>query len=463
MKIEFKNVGLLNYAEIDLSKDLIVLTGPNNTGKTYAAYSVYGLYKFNQLDSFISDLVYDFPNSEDWIISLKEYGNCALNLLNLFKSIKPQIEKQNQIKIRNELGNIFDSDNSLFEKSKILLKIDKEIVLTALNKLEVSSVLASGRISMHFTKEKSDEYLHIFLVEEGNKELNSDKFEAFNSNNYIVSVLKEILSQIISKSIFNNIFIAPAERAAINIFSRQLSFKRNLMVDKLLEYKDKLKPDDILSKAQRYPLPIRDSLEIAENVLDLQKNKSEYSFFADRIEEELLKGKIKVSELGEFQFTPFKSKVKNLNIHLTSSIVKSLSNLVFYFRHLAQKGDFIIIDEPELNLHPDNQRKITRLIGEFVNQGFKVMISTHSDYIIRELNNMTMLKIGGEKAEYLANKYGYKKEQLIDYHKIGAYLFHKNKNISLEVTEIGFEVGTIDEEINNLNNASEEIYFTLFD
>jgi recombinational DNA repair ATPase RecF len=40
MKIEFKNVGLLNQAEIDLSKDLIVLAGPNNTGKTYATYSV---------------------------------------------------------------------------------------------------------------------------------------------------------------------------------------------------------------------------------------------------------------------------------------------------------------------------------------------------------------------------------------------------------------------------------------
>jgi predicted ATPase len=59
---------------------------------------------------------------------------------------------------------------------------------------------------------------------------------------------------------------------------------------------------------------------------------------------------------------------------------------------LAQEGDFIIIDEPELNLHPDNQRKIARWLVRVVNAGFKVMITTHSDYIIREFNNLIMLQ-----------------------------------------------------------------------
>ncbi len=458
MKIEFNNVGLLKYAEIDLSKDLIVLTGPNNTGKTYAAYSVYGLYKFNQLDSFNGGIAYNISDSEQWISSLKEYGSYSLNLLDLFKNIKPQIETQNQILIKNELSNIFDADNSLFEKSDITLHIEENKALSNLFQLPIIRVFTSGKISIHFTKKVDDEYLNIFLVEEGSKEPNVEKNDAF-----IKSMLEEIISQIICKSIFNKVFIAPAERAAINIFSRQLSFKRNLMVDTLLEFKDKRKLDDIFSKAQRYPLPIRDSLEIAEDVFELQKNKSEYAFLADKIEEDLLKGKIKISKEGSVQFNPFGSKVKNLEIHLTASIVKSLSNLVFYFRHLAKKGDFIIIDEPELNLHPDNQRKIARLIGEFVNHGFKVMISTHSDYIIREINNLIMLKVGSEQANNLAIKYGYEPVQLIDHQRVGAYLFHKNKNVSIDVTETGFEVDTINEEINNLNNAAEEIYFTLFD
>ena len=463
MKIEFNNVGLLNHAEIDLSKDLIVLAGPNNTGKTYAAYSVYGLYKFNRENRFKLRLNTNIPESGDWIMALKEKGQYSLNIVDLFRKLKSNIEHRNCNTLKSELGNIFDTEDSFFEKSSISLLIDEEVAVENLRMISVNNNLVFGKTNIKIVKEENDENVEIFLIEKNDSENSFETSKLFSPDNFITSILEEMVLSIISNTIFNNVFIAPAERSAINIFSRQLSIKRNLMVDKLLEYKDKRKSEDILSKAQRYPLPIRDSLEIAEDVFELQKNKSEYAFLADKIEEDLLKGKIKISKEGSVQFNPFGSKVKNLEIHLTASIVKSLSNLVFYFRHLAKKGDFIIIDEPELNLHPDNQRKIARLIGEFVNHGFKVMISTHSDYIIREINNLIMLKVGSEQANNLAIKYGYEPVQLIDHQRVGAYLFHKNKNVSIDVTETGFEVDTINEEINNLNNAAEEIYFTLFD
>jgi predicted ATPase len=43
---------------------------------------------------------------------------------------------------------------------------------------------------------------------------------------------------------------------------------------------------------------------------------------------------------------------------------------------------YIFIDEPELNLHPENQRLITQVLANLVNIGIKVFITTHSDYII---------------------------------------------------------------------------------
>ncbi len=45
MFFRVQNLGPLRDAEVDLSKDLIVLAGPNNSGKTYVAWSVYGLYR----------------------------------------------------------------------------------------------------------------------------------------------------------------------------------------------------------------------------------------------------------------------------------------------------------------------------------------------------------------------------------------------------------------------------------
>ena len=45
----------------------------------------------------------------------------------------------------------------------------------------------------------------------------------------------------------------------------------------------------------------------------------------------------------------------------------------------------LFIDEPELNLHPGNQRRIARLFARLSKLGIKVFITTHSDYIIKEL------------------------------------------------------------------------------
>ena len=46
MKIDIKELGYVKNVQLDLDKDLTILCGPNNTGKTYVAYAIYGLMKF---------------------------------------------------------------------------------------------------------------------------------------------------------------------------------------------------------------------------------------------------------------------------------------------------------------------------------------------------------------------------------------------------------------------------------
>lgn len=60
-----------------------------------------------------------------------------------------------------------------------------------------------------------------------------------------------------------------------------------------------------------------------------------------------------------------------------------------------------MVDEPELNLHPENQRKVARLLAALVNFGIKVFITTHSDYILKELNTLIMLGQGSEESKRL--------------------------------------------------------------
>ena len=117
-----------------------------------------------------------------------------------------------------------------------------------------------------------------------------------------------------------------------------------------------------------------------------------------------------------------------------------------------------MIDEPELNIHPENQRKLARLLAQLVNAGLQVVISTHSDYMVREFNTLIMLN----KQTALQKKHKYQVDEAIDCQKIGAYLFDNQTIKPFEITaDDGIYASTFDEVTNNLNEVNDDIYYTL--
>jgi predicted ATP-dependent endonuclease of OLD family len=462
MRIKLSNIGPLNETNIDLMKDLIIFVGPNNSGKTYASYSIYGLYKYskNFSESFLG---FELPQLKiiPEIKDLLELGNAKIDLREIYRTYKANIIEIVQNNFKRNLPNIFATSSNYFNKCEIFLDLDDSFIEELLFKKGLKSGLQIGNsISIEILKESNSSNVRIILIREKDT-------KSLSSNSIIQRFVLQKLLDFILKNVFNDVYITPSERNAINIFSKELSVRRNILVDELLELKLKGKKERniklVEKRAQRYPLPIRDSLAVAEDLSNLQKNISDYKEFSKIIEKSILKGTIKISREGDVQFNPYRSGKKSISIHLTGSAVKSLSNLVFYFRHLAHKNDFIIIDEPELNLHPDTQRIMARIIVRFINAGFKVMISTHSDYIIRELNNLIMLSSRTEKALALAEKYEYETEEFLDPKRVAAYIFDRKQSRQISIDNTGISVSTIDEEINKLNQTSQDLYFSLVD
>jgi hypothetical protein len=81
-----------------------------------------------------------------------------------------------------------------------------------------------------------------------------------------------------------------------------------------------------------------------------------------------------------------------------------------------------MVDEPELNLHPENQRRVARLFSRLVNIGIKVFITTHSDYIIKELNTLIMLNHNKPRLKEIAASEGYKTDELLSADKVKVYI-----------------------------------------
>ena len=108
---------------------------------------------------------------------------------------------------------------------------------------------------------------------------------------------------------------------------------------------------------------------------------------------------------------------------------------------------------------------LAKIFVKMINAGLRLVISTHSDYIIREINNMIMadgLNKAGDKR--YTNK-GYDESLCLSQDKFAPYLFEKNqkgkmkvKVTPLEVDRYGFSMPSIDEAINDQNEVTNTFF-----
>lgn len=477
MILTIKNLGALKEAEIDLSKDLILLCGHNNTGKTYVAYAIYYVLQSKlayHLDMVIESL-YDISFERNMMLSpiTKKIDNeKIIELANeLIQSKKIDIDFADLIKdavlnLKNDIAKSLkkeiiteNSEDNFFDKEiDFNLTYTENFIRDNLYKSEANrQVYLMGGIKE--IKKKNSSVVRFELSEDLSLDL--------VANAIYLSLLHNCLRFSFSTKIFSS------ERAAINIFSKELALNKNHFLDIVLKSKkeDRLKLLEFGEEnINRYQKPIADELNIAEDLLYLQRQKSEFEFLAIELEKSILEGKISVGQYGGLQYQPnFYNENKNgkeenviLEIYQTSSLVKSLASLVFYLRHLAKKNDCIIIDEPELNLHPDNQILVARFLARLVNEGFKVVASTHSDYIIKELSTLLLLSDSFKQKDRIMEKYGYTQNQILNKENVGVYYFEKGKNtaVNVPITERGIEIESIDQAISDLNERFDTIYYT---
>ena len=127
---------------------------------------------------------------------------------------------------------------------------------------------------------------------------------------------------------------------------------------------------------------------------------------------------------GSVFFVPNINKSLRLSLAESSSSVRSMYHLGCYIQYTSRKNELLVIDEPELNLHPENQRKMARLLASLVNIGLKLLITTHSDYIIKELNTLIMLKScpKNTKFSHIITKENYTKNELISSNRINVFI-----------------------------------------
>ncbi len=463
MKIQFTHIGAIKRMDFELKPGLTVFCGPNNTGKTWAAYAIF---------SILTNLKNTTLNwiSENDVRRLEADGMIEIDFTALTHS-QPFLDQVSGI-LSNQLASDFDAPKTLFSEDCIRVSD----LYHGIKEDDVGSstwTMGSYVFKAALSGAGSAKKLSISLIRQ-DTDHTGPKISPF----FLVETFNQLISEMIAGIHINRPWVLTAERSAISLFSKELSASRSGFTINPISHnsmkpgigakaaRQPWQPEDTpdLKPVIRYPLPIRISLGIAENLADISKNsdpQSKYGGYARALEQEMLGGQIEVGEYGEIAYMPSSDTTSNkLRIHLSASMIKSLASLVIYLRYQAHRSDLLIIDEPELNLHPVNQRKIARFLCKLVNADIDVIISTHSDYIIREINNAIILK--NPRLEQVRTRYGYVPRHLLADDLVTVVMFDASGEPKREaVTELGFAVESIDEEINLLNQISNDILWEL--
>ena len=195
--------------------------------------------------------------------------------------------------------------------------------------------------------------------------------------------------------------------------------------------------------------------DFLSSLLRLEKRKpGKLNALAKFLEEDLTKGEIEI-KVDEHHYPEifYRSPAGRFALHRTSSMVSELAPIILFFRHIVEPGDLLIIEEPEAHLHPENQRKMAKALVGLVRTGVKVIITTHSDYLLDQLSNYV------RRGQLPVEERG---EQGLDYYlgtdDIGVYLFKHDETQGgtvVEAIKVTPEDGIAEEEFTKV---AKELY-----
>ena len=445
-KFIFKKIGPIKEAELELG-DITIIAGRNNTGKTYLVYTLYGFLK-----------QWNWPIKEEKIVKEmieidKGHFKRTLDRETLDQDRKKIIRDVTRSFSQKDLAGVFSSPSDIFARSSIEVELIDEFPPDEFSKklpIDIPST-KSGLASIRY------DGTDIIVIDKNAREQEHD-------DSFFPLFVSYVYRRLLFPELFLDPFIFSTERFGISLFYQELDFTKNQLVDYLQKMGDdkdrgRISPYTFIDKmTSRYALPIKDNIDYTRGIPNLKKDRSE-------IYEDKLFDKIKDMMEGYYRSSNddigFISKRKgrsfNIPLHIASSSARGLSDLYFYLRHVAKEGQLVIIDEPESHLDTANQILLARLLARMIQSNLKVLITTHSDYIIKEINNLIMLSRPFKEKKKVVKDLGYKKDDFIEPDAIRAYVAEGDSLTKCEIDEFGIDMPVFDETIDRINRTSNEL------
>ena len=386
-KIMITNLGPVKNCELCI-KDFMIFTGQQASGKSTIAKSIFF-----------------FKNIKTLLLSLAKkqmyFSNNEINI-----PLKDKLIKEIRLNFLQVFGSTWGmpQNMTLFyhydEKEELFIKI---------------SLKKDNKIPNYIWIDFSDNLIEkIYNLE---KLLKQDNI--FNN-------LKELKTTVnnIFKDEYDIIYI-PAGRSMITLLSSQLNYIYSSMEDiqkKSIDYCTQSYLENILKLKVNFNSTLENMIKDILNMTTLKIDVNKMNLATDMIKKILKGDYININGEERLQLSNSAGYVK---INFASSgqqEVLWILNTLFYYL-LNNKKAYFIIEEPESNLFPNAQKLVIEFISMFQSSGNKILLTTHSPYVLGTLNNLLFAQEiynSDNSKKELLNKI-LKKDFWLDYNNFSSY------------------------------------------
>lgn len=363
MKLTINNIGKLRNAEVVID-GITVITGENNTGKSTVGKILWSIFdSFYNLDKIILNKKEEEVKrilSEENIFSNKELEHFVKKIMD--NKQLDDLEKNSKLSKKN-----FDSIKRKIEKTLLDDESGKEKIILMNLKEEFGS-----RIKNIFMKNEKAKILLKIKDDEINIEMTSD------------DKIKILDSFVINEQVpfIDNPYILDELGFLYSVTDYEKNHRNALK-----KYLKKEKIDNIYT----------------------QKNIEEELNMILKSLNDIIDGELKIDEWMEELFYTQNYTEEELDIKSISTGIKTFAIIKILLQNgTLKKYGTIILDEPEIHLHPEWQLKFAELIVLLQKEfGMHILLTTHSPYFVSAIEVFSeKYKIDDKCKYYVAENKG---------------------------------------------------------
>ncbi|WP_341778642.1 AAA family ATPase [Levilactobacillus sp. HBUAS70063] len=380
--MRIQNLGPIKDATVTLNK-LTVFIGNNGMGKTLAAYAVFAfrnwletsfqpnLFTLDDLHKLIAQ-----GNSETPTVAYRQ------------KLVQKTITEFNALNTEGTYFQSFFKAEGLYRPGVTKIEIAASDLL---QDTTISGTLWGYTDRDKFTQGQGGFYRFRAELDRAQGKLRlSNKEEAVDeatssvtamSLDAVAKQLDRVIANLFVGNLDQSVYL-PAERIGINVFRTRINSQ--LINENLAN------PAERQSSPERYPYPIEAYIRFLNSSLGLLTQDYSVSAAGKQVLSKLIPGKFSYDEeQDQLQYQLADGQAtKRIKFSLVSSSLKSLFGIDLFLRR--RRMGYLLLDEPEMNLHPERQKLVADLLFDMAIQSTPVVVSTHSDYFIKELVNQVL-------------------------------------------------------------------------